>query len=437
MSGTPWDALRGKRVLLLQGPVGPFFRRLAARLRSAGAEVHKVNFNGGDCFFYPRGAVSWRGHPREWPEFLQSLLVQRQIDVMLLFGDCRPIHQAAREVAMRLGVRVGAFEEGYIRPNFVTLEEFGVNGYSRLPRTAEFYRRLPQGRLQDEAPVGKTFRYAALWAVLYYVASAAARASFPHYRHHRPLRLSEAWPWARSAWRKLFYRVRERAVLARLTGPLRGRFFLVPLQVSVDSQVRHHSDFRSVRHFIRHVVGSFAAYAPGDALLVIKHHPLGRGYHDYRRMLAALAVEFGIAGRVLYIHDQPLPPLLDGAQGVVLINSTVGLPALARGVPVKACGLAVYDIPGLTFQGALDEFWRQAVNVRPDAELFRRFRAHLIEHAQINGSFYAGDIGATAGAAALSLARSLKGARAQGLRGTVEAPAASAEPAFYAASAAR
>jgi len=41
-------ASRGKRVLLLQGPQGPFFRRLAADLTEAGAVVHKVNFNGGD-----------------------------------------------------------------------------------------------------------------------------------------------------------------------------------------------------------------------------------------------------------------------------------------------------------------------------------------------------------------------------------------------------
>ena len=38
----------GKRVLLLQGPVGPFFSNLAHDLRHAGAEVLKVNFNAGD-----------------------------------------------------------------------------------------------------------------------------------------------------------------------------------------------------------------------------------------------------------------------------------------------------------------------------------------------------------------------------------------------------
>ena len=134
MSDARRDTLRAKKVLLLQGPVGPFFRRLAKRLRAAGAEVHKVNFNGGDCLFYPTNALTWRGHPGDWPQFLARLLEQHRIDIVLLFGDCRPIHRVARTVAQQHGVRVGAFEEGYLRPNFITFEQFGVNGYSRIPR---------------------------------------------------------------------------------------------------------------------------------------------------------------------------------------------------------------------------------------------------------------------------------------------------------------
>jgi capsular polysaccharide export protein len=243
----------------------------------------------------------------------------------------------------------------------------------------------------------------------------------------------------RSAWRKLLYRFRERGILERLTGALRGNFFLVPLQVSVDSQVRHHSDFRSVQHFIRHVIASFAAHATGDALLVIKHHPLGRGHHDYRRLIAALADEFGVAERVSYVHDLHLPALLGSTRGVVVINSTAGLTALEHGAPVKVCGVAVYDIPGLTYQGSLDEFWRQAESSDPDAELLRRFRAHLVAHTQINGSFYAGSIGATAGAAALSVARTLIGSYTPSPAVAEQAPAPAASPrrVLAAASAAR
>src|SRR5436853_6536079 len=116
MSDARRDTLHAKRVLLLQGPVGPFFRRLAKLLRAAGAEVHKVNFNGGDCLFYPANALTWRGHPGDWPQFLARLLEQRRIDIVLLFCDCRPIHRLARTGAAPPGVSAGAVDEGYVRP---------------------------------------------------------------------------------------------------------------------------------------------------------------------------------------------------------------------------------------------------------------------------------------------------------------------------------
>ena len=42
-----------KKVLLLQGPVGPFFKYLAQDLEKENAQVFKLNFNGGDHFFIP------------------------------------------------------------------------------------------------------------------------------------------------------------------------------------------------------------------------------------------------------------------------------------------------------------------------------------------------------------------------------------------------
>ena len=179
-------------------------------------------------------------------------------------------------------------------------------------------------------------------------------------------------------------------MLVALTGPLRKKFFLVPLQVSGDSQVVQHSGFDSVEGFVRHVVASFAAHAPGDTTLVIKHHPFDRGYYDYGPLIRQQGHQLGIADRLLYVHDQHLPTLFDHMRGAIVINSTVGCSALSHGAPVKACGGAIYDIEGLTFQGSLDNFWRAAEHFRPDRELFRRFRAYVIAQTQISGSFYRG-----------------------------------------------
>jgi capsular polysaccharide export protein len=66
----------------------------------------------------------------------------------------------------------------------------------------------------------------------------------------------------------------------------------------------------------------------------------------------------------------------------------VGLSALHHGAPTVACGNALYDMPGLTFQGGLDDFWTLAPQAKPDRVLYESYRRHLISKTQLNGSFY-------------------------------------------------
>jgi len=383
-------AFRGKRVLLLQGPLGPFFRRLADDLRAAGATVHKVNFNGGDWLFSAGvGAINFRGRPEEWPGFFEALLDRLAIDVVLLFGDCRLYHRKAHAIASKRGLDIGVFEEGYLRPDWITLERFGVNGHSQIPRESDFYRSLPPPPAREpEHRVKHAFGMTVLWSMLYYFAGSLLKPVFPHYRHHRPFHPLEALPWIRSFWRKILFAFRERGMQARLTGDLSKRYFLVPLQVHNDAQVCVHSPYADVSEFIEEVVESFAAHAPAKTSLVIKHHPRDRGYHDYSVLIRELRKRYGLGARLVYVHDLHLPILLEHALGVVVINSTVGLSALQRGVPTKTTGNAFYDMDGLTFRGDLEDFWSKAWSAAPNREQFRRFRQFLKSQFLINGSFY-------------------------------------------------
>jgi capsular polysaccharide export protein len=382
------SAFEGKQVLMLQGPLGPFFRRLARDLEHVGATVHKIDFNGGDWLFSRSGSISFRGTLEHWPAFLEQVLIDLQIDSVLLFGDCRPIHVAAHAVASRLGVEIGVFEEGYVRPNFITFEQIGVNGHSRIPRTPEFYLDGSDGDISATMPIGNTYWFAVFWAILYYLAAALLSPLYLRYEHHRILSLREAWPWAHSAWRKIKYSMIEKGVQEELVQKYAKQYFLLPLQVHNDSQIHVHSLFDSVTDFIENVLPSFALSAPSETLLVIKHHPMDRGYHDYTRLISRLASEHGIEDRVRYIHDQHLPTLLDNARGVVVVNSTVGLSALDHSTPLKVCGVAIYDMEGLTHQGSLDSFWSQSGQSPVSRELYVRFRNYLITNTQLNGSFY-------------------------------------------------
>lgn len=388
-SGDYWKLFRGKRVLLLQGPVGPFFTSVGKALMNAGAaKVVKVNFNGGDWFFSPRGSVNFDGTLAQWPDFLARLVEYERIDTFMAYGDCRPVHQAAMAVAEAYGIRTWVFEEGYVRPNYVTFEVHGVNANSRLPSDPAFYADLHEFPDSPEHEVGPTFGLAAKWAMLYYTFGTLGFPWFSPGVHHRSLNMLEGLLWVRSFWRKHWYGFKQRRVLPALQGRHDRRFFLVPLQVAGDSQIKSHSKYASVTDFLREVVESFAAHAPADTVLAVKHHPLDRGYTDYSRLLRRLARAHGLQGRLLYLHDQHLPTLLDHACGVVVVNSTVGMQALHHQTPLKAMGRAIYDMRGLTFQGSLDAFWTEAPAHTPDINLYRKFRTYVIEHTQLNGSFY-------------------------------------------------
>lgn len=384
------SAFEGKRVLLLQGPLGPFFKRLATDLTQAGAEVHKVNFNGGDWLFFrgPR-AYSFRGKQEAWPAFFERLLDQLQIETVLLFGDCRQYHRQAYAIATARGIEVGVFEEGYLRPNWITLELSGANGHSKIPSDPKFYRNIMfHPNSSPEQAVGDSFAMAALWAILYYVTAFTLWPLFRRYRHHRPLSLLEALPWIRAGWRKLHYAYKERDVLSQLTQEKSKNYYLVPLQVHNDAQVCVHSPYADVSEFIKEVVTSFAKHAPQEAALVIKHHPMDRGYHDYSALIRGLRRGFGLDGRLVYVHDTHLPTLLDHAAGVVVINSTVGLSALLHGAPTITTGSAFYDIDGMTYQGSLESFWAKSREITVDKALLNGFRVFLQRCKLINGNYY-------------------------------------------------
>ncbi len=122
-----------RRILFLQGLPGSFFFRLGKALSERGCRVYRINFNGGDLWDWPaRGAANYRGSARGWPAYLATFLRQHRITDIVLFGDCRPLHRMARGTAAGLGVPVHVFEEGYLRPDWVTLERGGVNGFSPL-----------------------------------------------------------------------------------------------------------------------------------------------------------------------------------------------------------------------------------------------------------------------------------------------------------------
>jgi len=379
--------LSGRRLLLLQGPAGLFFSRVSRQLQESGARVTKVNFNGGEDFYYrlPH-IVRYHGALADWPAFFEQLVRERNIDGIVLFGDCRPVHRLAIERAKGLGIDVFVFEEGYLRPDFVTLERGGVNGHSSIPQTREAYDHVELKPERPHLPIKHAFAKSVIHTIFYACATHLAKHRYPLYRHHRDIRpIVQMNLWLRGAWRRVMHTLRDREFGKQLAAGALPPFFFVPLQVHLDSQLGH-SRFSTIGEFIREVVTSFAQHAPADHCLILKLHPMDRAYCDYGPEIDALRLELRLGERLKYVDIVNVPQALRGARGTVVINSTLGLSSLTHGTPVKCLGRAIYDIPGLTYQGSLDEFFRAPPSV--DRELYRRFRQWLLEQNQLNGSVW-------------------------------------------------
>lgn len=383
-------------ILLLQGTVGAFFRQFAHWLTlTHGKTVHKFNFNAGDEYFYPESephTVAYTDSYDDFSDALEQYIRSHNIQAVVCFGDTRPYHILAREICRRQNISFWAFEEGYFRPFFITLEESGVNAYSPLPRTAEFflenYPHLAQQQYQPPQPVPGGFKPMAKNATRYYIEANRNRKKYPQSVHHRAATLGHyIHLWTLSTFKRLNYWIEDLSFAKQIEAGKFGRFFVVPLQVFNDSQVRIHCDFSSVRSFLLHVLCSFAAHAPADTHLIVKHHPMDRGFIDYARDIKRFIKKHpNVKGRITYVHDVPLPVFLRHGIGMVTINSTSGLSALIHDMPVKVLGRAHYDIPGMTYQGKLSEFWRHPTP--PDKKLFHAYRMYHVNTTQINGSFY-------------------------------------------------
>lgn len=385
-------SIRTKRsVLFLQGLSSPFFVRLGRAMARRGHDVRRINFCGGDRLFWPRmGAVNFRGRFSGWRSFLGSYLHECGITDIVMFGDCRPYHRVAVDIARSRGIAVHVFEEGYFRPDWITLERHGTNGHSILPRNVDaVIAETVEDLTVDTSPqpVGGGFSRRVRWEFLSQFCTLLMSPLYPHYRRHRsrhPLR--ELLGWAmRVVIKRPFERRYMRNVSRYLTESDR-KFYLLPLQLETDYQIRRHSSFRSMSDVMALVMRSFANAAPADAQLVVKIHPLDNGLVNFRRRANRIARRLNLNGRVFVIDGGHLPTLLSRSQGVVVVNSTTGLSAMHHNAPLKVLGRAVFDMPGLTFQGSLDRFWTEGEPA--DQELFRAFRRVVLRLAQVNGSFF-------------------------------------------------
>jgi capsular polysaccharide export protein len=378
--------------LFLQGPHGPFFARLARMLRDAGAQVWRVGFNRGDeVFWTDYASYIAQTHPTEdWPARIAALLDEKGVTDLVLYGDTRPIHVSAIAAARNRGLTVHVFEEGYLRPYWVTYERGGANGHSRIMDTSVAEMRQALKGLDLDLPDAPArwgdMRQHIFYGALYHGFVLAANARYAAVRPHRTLTVRQEFRLylRRLALMPFHWADRLRATWRIKTGGF--PYHLALLQLAHDASFRDHGPFESMTEFLELLIAGFADGAPTHHHLVFKAHPLEDGRTPIRAEIRRIAAAQGVSGRVHFVRGGKLARLLNDARSAVTVNSTAAQQALWRGLPLKAFGQAVYLKPEFVSDQPLAEFFR--IPQRPDSRAYRDYRHYLLETSQVAGSFY-------------------------------------------------
>ncbi|WP_245904657.1 capsule biosynthesis protein [Pseudoroseicyclus aestuarii] len=381
-----------RQFLFLQGPHGPFFDRLGRALRAAGAGTWRVGFNGGDALFWhePGSYIPYRGAPEDWPEKLRELIEAHGITDLVLYGDSRPLHAAAVEAAREQALRLHVFEEGYMRPWWITYERGGTNGNSRL---MELGLSRMRAVLPPEAPQASEaadrwgeMRHHMVWGALYHWCVLALTHRYRLYRGHRAHPLREEARRHMLGMLLMPLQALERWLATRLLLRSGQPYHIVLLQLDHDSNLQDHSDLTGSEQLVEQTLDGFAEGAPPHHRLVFKAHPLEASAPALRRMIRRAARARDLGGRVHFIPGGKLARLLDQARSAVTVNSTAAQQVLWRGIPLRIFGRAVYDKPGLTSPQTLPAFF--AAPRRPDAAAYALYRRYLLATSQVPGSYY-------------------------------------------------
>ncbi len=374
------------RVLILQGPVGPFFGRLQSFLQSQGVDAWRVSFHAADRLFCNRkNTLHFDGGLDSWENWLRRTMVLGNFGAIILFGSERPAHSTARKVAAAANVKVISMEEGYIRPGFITIEAAGNNASSPIAG------QIHPTKVVQEQPTGVNYsslrRMIAYGAAYYTTRGLTAFGKRRDLFHRETPLVSEAFFWTRNLARRLLGGEANFAKVQYLLEHCDTRFFLVPLQVGADANLTRFANGWNSPRLIAECIKSFAGAAPKKTRLVFKIHPMDRGHNRLTPLIKRTAAACAVADRVDVIETGSLGLLTRHSAGMITVNSTSGLSAIFHGVPLMVLGQAIYSHPELaTVTPDFDRFWTSGHVAQ--SELREAYIAWIKQEALMPGDYY-------------------------------------------------
>ena len=318
---------RGDRILFLQGPAGSFFNRLAMHAKDEGANIFHINFNLGDKFFNPKkNSYDFKGEINEWPNYLENFLKKKKINRVYMLNDCRPYHKNIISTLRNNNLDFYVFEDGYFRPNHLTLEFNGVNANSQFI----YFEEKAKKEKIETLRIKNSLYPKLIERILYSVLSVGNSIFFKNYVAYRKI----------DPFSKLYFEIMNSLVyfiklFAISSYNPKKKYVLVVMQLNDDTQTKFHSFFKNMEDYLSFVVKKIRANNANQEIL-IKAHPKDL-YHAYK--LNRLMKD---EKNVFFIYKGDSADYLEAADYVIVNNSTSAIRAIMEGKNIFACGNSAY-----------------------------------------------------------------------------------------------
>jgi len=326
-----------KRNLNLRSTVSDFTPKFYFKLQApplssteikAGTEFHlqrkKAKYNFPEWFWRLLGFYYEAKYKFYYRQF-SGLIYHSKPKCIALWNGHRLPEQAIKTLAKKINIPVAHFENGLL-PDTTTFDLSGVNDANSLPRDAQFYR----GYKTDKTLIERDL-----------VTRKFHRSKKAHAKN------------------KTFY------------AALPEKYIFVPFQVQFDSQILLNSkNIKSMEDLYEWI--QFAEQKSDQSLkFVIKEHPSDP--HKY--------IEFYNKNPNIVFSNKDTKELIEKAEAIITVNSSVGLEAILLHKRVMVLGEACYNIEGLcspvrTKRQLLEEIDKLSTS-ELDIALVEKFLAYL------------------------------------------------------------
>ena len=261
---------------------------------------------------------------------VKQFFTKNQFDLIGLWNGMK-WHQKIIRLLIKPEVRTLFFENGAF-PDTTTADPKGVNFGSSIPTNPDFYRSHTDGN---------------------------------------PVKLPE----------NLIVREGKKRKAGTSDQPLPDRYIFVPFQVDSDTQIVEYSPWIRNMEMLYQLLSEITQISDKEPpVFVVKEHPSSA--NDYRHL-------HELNSNIRFYNQTNTQTLIEGADCILTINSSVGFEALLLNKPVITLGQAFYALPGLVSAANTAESATSACQNHhfPDQNLREAFLNYLYSDYYVKGSW--------------------------------------------------